>query len=132
MATRLFSPLRGIGKERVVLAGSFQPNGASTTVSGVKGVGFTASHTAGSNTYTVTLNDAYFDYDAVNLQIQSPVLGQQVQLVSESVVSGSTRSIVIGLLDSGTKTATNDQPFNANIRIHFLAILKNTSLGANY
>lgn len=132
MATRLFSPLRGIGKERVVLAGSFQPNGAATTVVGMKGVGFTVSHTPGSNMYTVLLNDPYFDYDAVTLQIQSPTLGQQVQLVSESVVSGSSRSIVIGLLDSGLKTGTNDQPFNANIRIHFLILLKNTSLGANY
>lgn len=131
MAMLTFANLMSLGKARVSLSGSFQPNGAATTVSNVKGRGFTVAHTAGANSYTVTLSDPYMDYDCVQLQIQSATLGQQVQLLSEPTVS-TTKQFVIGLLDSGSKAAVNDAAFNANLRIHFTVVLKNSSLGANY
>ncbi len=131
MANANFECVRGPGKARVFVAGSFQPNGAATTVSNVKGRYFTVAHTAGANTYTVTLADTFNDYDAIQLQIQSPTLGLQVQVLAEPTFS-TTKQFVIGLLDSSTKAAVNDQAFQANTRIHFVVWLKNTSLGANY
>lgn len=131
MANANFECVRTKGKARVSINGSFQPNGAATTVTGVKGVGFTVAHAAGANTYTVTFFDTFNDYDAIQLQIQSPTLGLQVQVLAEPTFS-TTKQFVIGLLDSSTKAAVNDQAFNANTRIHFTVFLKNTSLGANY
>lgn len=131
MANQVFDYLRCLGKARVQIAGSFQPNGANTTILGQKGRGFTVSHAAGANTYTVTMLDVFPDYDGIQLQIQSPTLGLQVQLVAEATFN-TTKQFTIALLDSSTKAAQNDQAFNANTRIHFLVTFKNTTLGANY
>lgn len=124
MANRNFNRLDALGNKRVLLAGSFQPNGANATVLGVKGNGFTVAHTPGANTYTVTFQDAYFDYDSVSLDAQGGT-SLLVQVSTEPDVKVA-RTLVIAVY-SGGGTASNDLAFNANTRVHFQIMLKNTS-----
>lgn len=124
MANRLFNRLEALGNKRVLIAGSFQPNGASATVLGVKGNGFTVAHTPGANTYTVTFQDAYFDYDSVSLDAQGGT-ALLVQVNAEPDVK-TARSLVIAAYTGGG-TASNDLAFNANQRVHFQVMMKNTS-----
>jgi hypothetical protein len=127
MASRIFDRLRGtLGRERVDITGSFQPNGANTTVLNIKGNGFTVVHAAAANTYTVTLQDSYFDYDSAWCDAQSATLGVGAQITVEPDVK-TAKTIVISVFDTGSKAASNDLAFNANTRIHFGIRLKNTS-----
>lgn len=123
MASRMFSNFQTLGARRVMLNGSFQPNGASAPLN-PKGNGWSVAHTAGSNLYTVTFQDAYFDYDAITLDIQGPTV-LTLQLAQEPDVKVA-QQIVMAVYTAGG-SASNDLAFNANQRVHFQAILKNTS-----
>lgn len=124
MASRIFDQLQVLGKERKDITGSFQPNGASATVQGVYGRGFTVAHTPGANTYTVTLQDKYFGFDSCWAQFSGPT-AMSAQITAEPDVKNA-QTITIGLFNTGG-TAANDQAFNANTRVHFAIRVANTS-----
>lgn len=124
MASRNFDNLQVLGKVRKDIGGSFQPNGANTTVLGLKGNGFTVAHTAGANTYTVTFQDSFPDYDFAWVKLQSATLGIGAQITVEPDVK-TTRTLVIAVSNAGV--AANDLAFNSNTRVHFNVRMKNTS-----
>ena len=124
MASRIFDRLQVIGKERKDITGSFQPNGASTSVQNVYGRGFTVAHTAGANTYTVTLQDKFFGFDSCWVQVSGPTL-MLAQITAEPDVK-TAQTITIGLY-SAAGAAANDQAYNANTRINFAIRAVNTS-----
>jgi hypothetical protein len=127
MASRIFDKFRGtLGKERVDIGGSFQPNGANVPVLNKKGNGWSAVHTLGGGDFVVTLEDSYVDYDWVWCKLQSPSVGIMVQLVAEPDVK-TTKQLTFRVFDSSTKAAVTDPAFNANLRIHWCIRLKNTS-----
>jgi hypothetical protein len=123
MASRAFSRIQTLGNARVILSGSFQPNGANAAVLGIKGVGFSVAHTPGGNLYTVTLQDSYPDYDFVGIDVQGPTQ-LTAQLAAEPDVKVA-KTLVLALYNNSG--AVNDAAFNANQRVHFQAVLKNTS-----
>src|SRR6476646_6908353 len=116
MASRIFDRLQVIGKERKDITGSFQPNGASTSVLGVYGRGFTVAHTAGANTYTVTLADKYFAFASCWVQVSGPTLLLAQNNADPDVKNAQTFTIA---LYSSAGAAANDQAYNANLRINF-------------
>lgn len=124
MASRKFDWFQVLGSRRVMINGSFQPNGANATLLGIKGNGFTVAHTPGGNLYTVTLQDAYFDYDAITLDVQGGT-ALTLQLNAEPDVKVAQQFVMAVYTAGGS--ASNDLAFNANQRVHFQAILKNTS-----
>ena len=124
MANRAFYEWQYLGARRVMIAGSFQPNGANTAVLGVKGNGFTVTHTPGGNLYTVQLQDAWYDYDSITFDAQGGT-ALWPQLNGEPDVKNA-QQLVIAVYNGGG-SAVNDLAYNAQQRIHFKAILKNTS-----
>lgn len=127
MAARMFDRLRGtLGKERVDIGGSFQPNAANAAVLNKKGNGWSAVHTPGGGIFVVTLEDTYVDFDSVWCHLQSPNLGIQCQLVAEPTVA-TTKVLTFVIYDTSTKAAVTDPAFNANLRLHWGIRAKNTS-----
>jgi hypothetical protein len=127
MASRMWDKIRGtLGKERVDIGGSFQPNGSNTAVLGQKGNGWSAVHTAGGGDYVITLQDSFPDYDFLWCKLQSPSVGIMCQVVAEADVK-TTKQLTIRIFDSSTKTAVTDPAFNSNLRVHWGIRLKNTS-----
>ena len=124
MASRMFSRLQVLGNERKDLTGSFQPNGAATSVSNVFGRGFSVAHTAGTNTYTITLQDKYFNYDSCWVQASGPTL-LFAQVTAEPDVKNA-QAITVGLFTAAGAAAT-DQAFNVNQRVHFAIRVVNTT-----
>ena len=118
-----FRPAPVIGKERKDITGSFQPNGASTSVQNVYGRGFTVAHTAGANTYTVTLQDKFFGFDSCWVQVWPTLM--LAQITAEPDVK-TTQTIVIGHLQRGWRGGQRST-FNANTRINFAIRAVNTS-----
>ena len=123
MANRNFDVVNTLGKERVTLWGSFKPAGAGAPT--IKsGNGFTVAHVGGTNTYQVTLQDAYNGYDAVLVSVESATFGVTAQLMLEPTVTGP------GVFSIGVGTggaATNDLAASTNTRIHFATMVKNTT-----
>jgi hypothetical protein len=124
MASRIFDRLQVLGKERKDITGSFQPNGANTAVLGVYGKGFTVAHTAGGNLYTVTLADKYYGFDSCWVQVSGPTLLLAQINADPDVKNAGTFTIA---LYSAAGAASNDQPYNANQRIHFALRAVNTT-----
>jgi hypothetical protein len=127
MASRMFDRLRGtLGKERVDIGGSFQPNGANAAVLNKKGNGWSAVHTPGGGVFVITLEDTFVDYDNLWCKLQSPNLGIECQFTAEPNVT-STKQLTLTVYDTSTKAAVTDPAFNANLRVHWGIRLKNTS-----
>jgi hypothetical protein len=126
MASRIFDRLRGtLGKERVDIGGSFQPNAANAAVLSKKGNGWSAVHTPGGGVFVITLEDSYPDYDFAWCKLQGPSLGIDCQFTAEPNLT--TKQLTLTVFDTSTKAAVTDPAFNANQRIHFQSRQKNTS-----
>lgn len=85
MANRNFMPVVAAGQNRVILGGSWYPNGtgAITTSDGVTAPahsGFTVSRT-GVGTYTVVLRDKYFAVVDVNFNLILQVTSNQTSRI---------------------------------------------------
>lgn len=125
MANRNFDNLQILGKNRKVIQGSFKPNGASQpVVTSSTGVGFTVTHVGGGSSYVITLADAYFGVGSVLVSLQSATLGQAAQLILEP-----TTAVVftVGVYTTSTGLAIVDLAAATDTRIHFIAVLKNSS-----
>ena len=87
MANRVFYPMMSAGQNRVILAGSWYPNGTnpitiSDGVTAPKHFGFTVSRTA-VGTYTVVLLDKYFAVLDINANlVQSTPTNQTIKISS--------------------------------------------------
>lgn len=115
-----------LGYNRLDITGSFQPNGASTSVLNVKGNGFTVSHTAGTAIYTVKFADAWCDFDSFWAKLASATLGVAAQVTQMPDVTNNL-TMVIQVFDGSTKAAINDMAFDANTWLNFGIRMKNTS-----
>lgn len=125
MASRVFECLRQLGKARVEISGSFLPQGTGAiAAANWYGNGFTVART-GVGVYTVTFADPYFGYDAAWADLESPTLGQAVQIIQEPDVR-VTKTLVVAAFATSSGAATELGP-NANTRVHFGIRIKNTS-----
>jgi hypothetical protein len=115
---------QGLG--RVVVSGSFAPNGSSTlAATSVNGAGFSVARTS-TGLFTITLNDSYPALIGAALGLQ--------------LASGDDKFLQFGSIDVNAKTvqirvwdvsaaAVADIAANANNRINFVLVFKNTSNG---
>jgi hypothetical protein len=107
--------------ERVELYGSFETNGSSNPIA-IKGFGYTVVHSA-TGKYTVTLSDSYADVEFAEAHLQMHTPDGSVATVGDISVSG--RTIVIETLTDGSAA---DIAANANNRVNFRLVLRNTSI----
>jgi hypothetical protein len=125
MANRSFAPLLGsLDRGVVIIAGSFAPDTANAPTD-VKGDGFSVVRTS-TGLFTVTLQDKYSELIGVTASLQlASADDKMVQIGATDVTSAKTIQIRVWDI-SGAAVA--DVAANANNRINFVLVLKNTSV----
>lgn len=125
MANRNFVTPRCLDKEVIVLAGSFAPNGSSAVSSSSnKGTGWSVVRTS-TGLFTITLADSYPSLLSATATLQLATGDDKyVQIGSTDVVTAKT--IEIRVWDA-SGAAVADVSANANNRINFCLVLKNSS-----
>jgi hypothetical protein len=124
MANRNFEPLRAAGGERVVISGSFAPNGSSAlSAASTYGRGFTVARTS-AGLFTITLADQYYQLEAATATLQ--LASGDDKVVQFGTYTAASKTITLRVWDiSGA--AETDVSANANNRIHFCLVFKNTN-----
>lgn len=124
MANRIFHDLGTYSRDRVLISGSFAPNGSSAlAATSTYGTGFTVAYTS-TGLYTITFADSYAQLEAFvcTLQLAS---GADTFLQAGSY-SSANKTITIRNWDvSGAAVA--DIAADANNRINFIAVFANTA-----
>lgn len=123
MANRDFKTVQALSREIKMVSGSFAPQGASAPAS-VNGIGFSVVRTS-QGLFTITLQDKYVSLQSADCQIQlASAADLRCQLGSIDVVSAKT--VQIRVVDSAA--AVQDVSADANNRIHFCLMLKNSTV----
>jgi hypothetical protein len=125
MANRQFQQFQGtLDKGVVHVQGSFAPAGTGAPTD-VKGKGFSVARTS-AGLFTITLQDAYQHLIAGTAQLQLATGADQfVQLGSVDVASAKTVQIRVWDISAA---AVADVSADANNRVNFLLILKNSTV----
>jgi hypothetical protein len=125
MANRTFAPLLGsLDRGVVIIAGSFAPDTANAPTT-VRGDGFSVVRTS-TGLFTITLQDKYSELVSAQCSLQLAAGDDKIVQVGATDVT-SAKTIQIRVWDiSGAAVA--DIAANANNRINFVLILKNTSV----
>lgn len=116
------NPIRAIGKNRFVLAGSFLPNGSSAlAAAGILGAGFTVVRTS-AGLFTVTLAEKWLRLLTAKLTLQTAAVSQAQLQLGTTDVSGAKTVEIRSVAPTGAGDTTlivADIASNANNRIHF-------------
>ena len=125
MANRNFDDVQTLGKGIKVIAGSFAPNGSSAlSAAAVKGKGFTVAYTS-TGLYTLTLQDKYVDLISAVCQVQLAAGDDKYLQVGS--YSAANKTLEIRCWDA-SGAAVADIAANANNRINFVLVMKNSSV----
>lgn len=124
MANRNFDFVQTLGKGRVVISGSFRPNGSSAIDNTLNtGSGFTVAYTS-TGLYTITLADSYVALVSANATFAMNAATDVVpQWGAIDVVTAKTL-----VLRSLAGSSVTDIASNANNRVHFTLVLRNTTV----
>lgn len=122
MALKSLYDVMTVARDRVVIAGSFAPAGTGA-VTDVKGVGFSVAR-SGVGVFTITFDRTYPDLECaiVSTQLATPT-GDVTNVGDYSAANGT---LVLDHWDISGGAAA-DIAANANNRINFLCVFKNTS-----
>jgi len=124
MASKIFYGVQSLNPGVKVIAGSFTTNGSSNPASANNtGAGWSVART-GTGELTVTLEDSFPGLISAQCSLALNAAGDsKVQFGAIDVSSAKT--VVIRTI---TGTSAADIAANANNRVHFCLILRNTSL----
>ncbi len=123
MSHRSFDKLMTHGPRRILVAGSWAPNGSSTIVaSSVKGLGFSVAWTS-TGLFTITFQDAYVDLESFTCTLQLATAADQVLQVG--AWTPASRTITVRVWDISTQAVANIAA-DANNRINFSAVFRDT------
>jgi hypothetical protein len=133
MASRDSFWLQHFRPERVVVAGSFAPNGGSAvdntknTGSGGSGTGIFSVTRSSAGKFVVLMNDVFNGIESVVPSVQ--ITGQMPSgaAIAVTALTQTTTATSIELTYSVAGTPT-DLAAAATTAIHFLAVLRNTSI----
>ena len=127
MANRwIFSPLRILSRNRVVVAGSFAPNSSSAVAatSNRGDDGWSVARTS-EGLFTITLDDVFYQADSLTATLQ--LASGDDKYVQIGSVDLSARTVEIRVWDA-SGAAVADVSANANNRIHFCFVFKNSNI----
>lgn len=126
MANRNFVRPRCLDKELVILAGSFAPNGSSAvSAASNKGTGWSVAWTS-TGLFTITLQDSYPSLISATASLQLATGDDKfLQWGTIDVVSAKTLQLRVWDVSA---TAVADVTADANNRINFCLVLKNSSV----
>lgn len=124
MAGRMFDWLQALGKKRVVIAGSFRPNGSSAVDNTLNtGLGFSVVRDDVGD-FTITLEDRFNGIDSAQISLELAAPGDSnVNFGDIDVVTAGT--LIVSIF---TAAVTADLADDANNRVHFSLTLKNTNI----
>lgn len=124
MAGRMFDWLQILGKKRVVIAGSFRPNGSGTVDNALNtGLGFSVVRDDVGD-FTITLEDRFNGIDSAQISLELAAPGDSnVNFGDIDVVTAGT--LIVSVFTAGV---TADLADDANNRVHFNLTLKNTNI----
>lgn len=125
MANRNFATIQALDRGVKIIEGSFRPNGASAVdASQNQGIGWSVARTS-QGLFTVTLQDKYVSLISASADLQLAVAAdRKCQLGSIDVTSAKT--VEIRVIDSAA--AVQDVASDANNRVHFCLMLKNSTV----
>lgn len=121
MASVSTYPIGMLRPERVMIQGSFAPAGTGA-VTAVKGKGFSVART-GVGTFVVTLANSYADLESADAHLQ--LAAPNGNSANVGAVNLAARTITLVTVASG---AVADIAANADNRVHFAFVLRNTSI----
>ena len=124
MAEKIFFDMQALNPHVKIVCGSFKPNGSSAVVAADNtGAGWTVAR-GGVGIFTVTLGDTYPGILSATCSVAlSAVADTKVQFGAIDVASAKT--LVINVI---TGASAADIAVNANNRIHFCLVLRNTDM----
>jgi hypothetical protein len=126
-ASRVTHRIKTIGINRVVVHGSFAPNGTSALVAAnTHGKGFTVART-GVGAYRITFDNVY--PELVSFVATPQVADATPTIVQFRDFTAATKILdILVLQESGGTLAAADQTADANARVSFVAIFRNSSV----
>jgi hypothetical protein len=122
MAARNFSGLKTLGRELIVIAGSFAPNGSSAvSATSRKGRGWSVARTD-VGLFTITFTDKYVDLVSA---IATAQLATAADIKAQiGTYTAASKTLVIRLLAVATET---EVAADANNRVNFVCVFSNSS-----
>jgi hypothetical protein len=126
MANRNFDHPWVLGKRIVQIGGSFDTNGSSSPVA-TKGLGFTVTRT-GVGTYALLTSDPYLDVNSAMAELQLPTASLNAAYVGPISGTNSTTGVTVTLYTQNVGGLA-DIAANANSRVHFLLVLRDSTVG---
>ena len=124
MAEKIFFDMLALNPHVKIIAGSFKPNSSSAVDNTANtGAGWTVAR-SGTGSFTVTLDDAYPGLLsgqcslALNAAADSKVMFGAIDVAS-------AKTVIINVI---TTASAADIAANANNRIHFCLVLRNTDM----
>ena len=128
MANRNFNRFQALYKELKLIDGSFCPNGTSAVNNALNtGIGFTVARTS-TGLFTITLQDNYVSLHSVTASLQLATGSDKMAQIGETAVSTTAKTIQIRIWDI-SDAAVADVSYDANNRVNFQAVLKNSTVG---
>lgn len=125
MADRIFHNMQSYSRGTIYLAGAFRPNGSSAVDNDLnKGHGFTVARSA-TGVYDVTIEDSFTDFVSIMCNLSHATLADEYVRPGTIDIANNTFEI---LAHDGATPAALDIASDVDTFIHFLAILKNTSV----
>lgn len=121
MASKSFFDVRALGREYVVIAGSFAPAGSGAPTA-PEGKGFTVART-GTGIFLVTLDAGLVFPALVSGSTDLQLANAADSMAQLGTVDLAARTVVIRTLTAGSAA---DISANANNRIHFALIFRNS------
>ena len=124
MAGRIFDDVQLLGKKRVLIAGSFRPNGTSAVDNDLNtGIGYSVVRDDVGD-FTITLEDAFVAIDSAQISLGLAAPGDSaVHFGDIDVVTA--RTLIVNVLTAGSSADLAD---DVDTRVHFLLVLKNTNI----
>ena len=128
MANRNFNRFQALSKELKLIDGSFCLNGTSAVNNTLNtGIGFTVARTS-TGLFTITLQDNYVSLHSVTASLQLETASDKIVQVGTTAVSTTAKTIQLRIWDI-SDAAVADVSYDANNRVNFQAVLKNSTVG---
>lgn len=129
MANRNFNRFQALSKELKLIDGSFCPNGTSAVNNDLnRGIGFSVVR-SDVGLFTITLEDYYVSCHSANATLQLAAADDKFCQIGNVLVSNTTKTVEVRILDASGAAAA-DVDYDAQNRVNFALVLKNSSVGA--
>lgn len=131
MANRNFDIQRILGKGLTEIVGSFAPNGVSAVdLTTRQGQGWTVART-GVGAFQLTFSDLFVDLVSATANLQLAAVAASVVQIGTYVAASKTLVLTV-LTEAAGALAAADVALNANNRIHFRVVFRNSDVRPKY